>query len=125
MGWDGDPLGRITLGLLVSIGSTSGITGVVVTTEVDVPGTSQSSLPQTSDDTHIGLPVESFPFLSSTVAKNCRVDANASSLLTSLVLCILLGASLILLSGFIFNSVFEIPTFAVSEGASCGLSSGS
>ena len=59
------------LGVLVSIGSTSGITGVVVTTEVDVPGTSISSLLQTSDDTPIGLPVESFLFLSSTAAKNC------------------------------------------------------
>ena len=57
-----------------------------MTTEVDVPGTSISSLPQTSDDTPIGLPVESFLFLSSTVAKNCQVDSNASSLLPSLVL---------------------------------------
>ena len=46
-----DPFGRITLGLLVSIGSTSGTTGVVMTAEVDVPGTSMSSLLQTSDDT--------------------------------------------------------------------------
>ena len=70
----------------MSIGSTSGITGVAVTTEVDIPGTSISSLPHTSDDTPIGLHVELFLFLSSTAAKNCRVDANASSLLTSLVL---------------------------------------
>ena len=57
-----------------------------VTTEVDVPGTSISSLPQTSDDTPIGLPEELFLFLSSTAAQNCHVDTNASSLLASLVL---------------------------------------
>ena len=86
VGWDGDPFGSITLGLLVSIGSTSGTTGVVMTAEVDVPGTTMSSLLQTSDDTPKVLPVELFLFLSSTVAKNCWVDANASSLFASLVL---------------------------------------
>ena len=86
VGQGGDPFGRITLGLLVSMGSTSGITGGVVTMEVDVPGTSMSSLLQTSDDTPKDLPVELFLSLSSTVAKNCQVDANASSLLASLVL---------------------------------------
>ena len=64
VGQDGDPLGRITLGLLVSIGSTSGTAGVVVTTEAEVPGTLRSSLPPLSGDTPIGLPVESCLFLS-------------------------------------------------------------
>ena len=64
-----DPFGRITLGLLVSIGSTSGTTGVVMTAVVDIPGTSMSSLLQTSDDTPKDLPVELFLFLLSTVAK--------------------------------------------------------
>ena len=86
VGWDGDPSGRITLGLLVFIGSTSGTTGVVMTAEADIPGTSMSSLPQTSDDTSKDLLVELFLFLSSTVAKNCQVDTNTSSLLASLVL---------------------------------------
>ena len=57
-----------------------------MTAEVDVPGTSMSSLLQTSDDTPKDLLVEIFRFLSSTAAKNCWVDANASSLLASLVL---------------------------------------
>ena len=73
-------------GLLVSIGSTSGTTGVVMTAEEDIPGTSMSSLLQTSDDTPKDLPVELFLFLSSTAAKKCQVDTNASSLLASLVL---------------------------------------
>ena len=70
----------------MSIGPTSKTTGVVVTVEVDAPGTSMSSLLQTSDDTPNDLPVELFLFLSSTAEKNCQVDANASSLLASLVL---------------------------------------
>ena len=86
VGLDGDPFGRITLGLLVSIGSTSGTTGVVMTTEADVRGTSMSSLLQTSDDTSKDLLVELFLFLLSTATKNCQVHANASSLLASLVL---------------------------------------
>ena len=57
-----------------------------MTAEVDIPGTSMSSLLQTSDDTPKDLPVELFLFLSSTAAKNCQVDTNASSLLASLVL---------------------------------------
>ena len=53
----------------MSIGSTSGTTGVVMTAEVDIPGTSMSSLLQTSDDTPKDLLVELFLFLSSTAAK--------------------------------------------------------
>ena len=63
VGQDGDPFGRITLGLLVSTGSTSGTTGVVMTSEADTPGTSMSSLLQTSDDTPKVLPVELLLFL--------------------------------------------------------------
>ena len=71
VGQGGNPFERITLGLPVSIGSTSGTTGVVMTSEVDAPGTSMSSLLHTSDDTSKVLPVEMFLFLLSTVAKNC------------------------------------------------------
>ena len=42
-----------------------------MTSDVDIPGTSMSSLLHTSDDTTKDLPVETFLFLSSTVAKNC------------------------------------------------------
>ena len=69
IGQDRDPFGRLILGLLVSIGSTSKTTGVVVATEVDTSGTSVSSLSQTSVETPIGCLVELFLFLSSTVAK--------------------------------------------------------
>ena len=86
VGQDGDPLGRLILGLLVPIGSTSRTAGVVAAVEVDVLGTSVTFLSQVSDVISVGLPVEVFQFLSSTVAKNCQVDAIASSLLTSLVL---------------------------------------
>ena len=88
VGLEGDPLNRKVLELLVSVSvvSASGTTGVVVTTEVDVTGTSFSSLPQTSDDIPIGPSVVLLLFLSFTVAKNCQVDAIASSLLASLVL---------------------------------------
>ena len=88
VGQEGDPLGKKVLGLLVSasVVSASGTTGVVVTTEVDVTGTSFSFLSQTSDDIPIGLSVVLLLSLSFTVAKNCQVDAIASSLLASLVL---------------------------------------
>ena len=79
-------MGRLILGLLVSIGSTSKTTGMVAATEVDTSGTSVSSLSQASVVIPIGCLVELFLFLSSTAAKNCHVDAIASSLLTSLVL---------------------------------------
>ena len=71
VGLEGDPLGRKVLGLLVSVVSASGTTGVVVTTEVNVTGTSFSFLPQTSDDIPIGPSVVLPLFLSFTVAKNC------------------------------------------------------
>ena len=51
--------------------SASGTTGVVVTTEVDVTGTSFSFLTQTSDDIPIGPSVVLLLSLSFTVAKNC------------------------------------------------------
>ena len=43
-GWDGDPSGRVILGLLVPIGSTSRMTGVVAAVEVGTLGTSVTSL---------------------------------------------------------------------------------
>ena len=86
VGWDGDPSGRLILGLLVSIGSTSMTTGVVAATEVDTSDTSVSSLSQTLVDIPVGLPIVICLFLSSTAAKNYWVDSIASSLLTSLVL---------------------------------------
>ena len=71
VGLEGDPLGRKFVGLLVSVSvvSASGTTGVVVTTEVDVTGTSFSFLPQTSYDIPIGPSVVLLLFLSFTVAK--------------------------------------------------------
>ena len=86
-GWDGDPSGRLILGLLVPIGSISRKTGVVAAVEVGALGTLVTSLSHTSADIPVGLPVEIFVFLLSMAAKNCQVDAIASSLLTSLVLC--------------------------------------
>ena len=62
------------------------MTGVVAAVDVDTLGTSVTSLIQTSADIPVGLLVEIFVFLLSTVAKNCQVDAIASSLLASLVL---------------------------------------
>ena len=41
-----------------------------MTSEVDAPGTSMSSLLHTSDDTPKVLPIDTFLFLSSTAAKN-------------------------------------------------------
>ena len=62
------------------------MTGLVAALDVDTLGTSVTSLSQTSAEIPVGLPVEIFVFLLSTVAKNCQVDAIASSLLTSLAL---------------------------------------
>ena len=125
VGLGGDPLGKKGLGLLVSgsVVSASGTTGEVVTTEVDVTGTSFSFLPQTSDVIATGPYVVLLLFLSFTVAKNCCVDAMASSLLASLVLWILLGVYLTLLSGFTFKIVSGVLSIEVSKGASHGLSS--
>ena len=63
------------LGLLVSdsVVSASGTTGVVVTTEVDVTGTSFSFLQQTSDDIPIGPSVVILLFLSFTAAKTVEL----------------------------------------------------
>ena len=97
MGWDGDPLGKLILGLLVPLSSTSIIIGgvvvevvVVKTAVVGTSGTSLISLSQTSVDVNwfpAGIPT----FLLSTVAKNCQVDANVSALLASFVPCMDLG----------------------------------
>ena len=62
------------------------MTGVVAAVEVDTLGTSVTPLLQTSDYIPVGSPVELFVCLLSTEAKNCHIDAIASSLLTSLVL---------------------------------------
>ena len=92
MGQDRDPLGKLILGLLVPLGSTSRATEgvVVVVIVVGTSGTSVTSLSQTSTDA-IGLPVVTLAFLLSTAAKNCQVAAIVSSLLASFVLCIILG----------------------------------
>ena len=87
-GLEGDQLGRKVLGLLVSVSivSASVTIGVVGATGVDVTGTSFSFLPETSGEVSIGPSVVVPLFLSFTVAKNCLVDAIASSLLASQVL---------------------------------------
>ena len=54
-------------------------------------------------------------FLLSIAAKNCQVDAIASSLLASFVLCIILGASLFGLSDTILTCVLDISIYIVSE----------
>ena len=54
VGWDGDPLGKLILGLLVPLGSTSRVTGGVVIEVVvaivlaGISGTSTTSLSRTS-----------------------------------------------------------------------------
>ena len=63
-------------------------------------GTSFSFL---SDEVAIGPSAMVPLLLLCTVAKNCQVYAITYSLLASLVLCILLGVSLILLSGISFK----------------------
>ena len=97
MGHDGDPLGRLILGLLVPLSSTSRVTGgvvvqmvVVATVVVGTSGTSISSLSLTSIDIN-WFPVGVLTFLLSTAARNCQVDANASALLASFVPCRDLG----------------------------------
>ena len=116
MGQDGDPLGKLILGLLVHLGSTSRATGgvVVVVIVVGTSGTSVTSLSHTSADA-IGLPVVTLTFLLLTAAKNCQVDAITSSLLASFVLCIILGASLVELSGTVFTQVSGISIYVISE----------
>ena len=95
------------------------MTEVVATVEVGILGTSVTSFSCTSADITVGLPVEIFVFLLSTAAKNCQVDAIASSLLTSLVLCITMGTSLVVLTGTIFTCVSGISIYAVSEEVPC------
>ena len=88
VGLEGEPLGRKVLGLPVSVSVVSALvtTGVVGATEVDITGTSFSFLPQTTDEVSIGPSILVPLFLSFTVAKNCLVDAIASSILAFLVL---------------------------------------
>ena len=93
VGWDGDPSGKLILQLLVPLGSTSRVTGGVVVVVVGTSSTSGTSLSWTLVAAN-WLPVVILAFLLSTGAKNCQVDAIASSLLASCVLCIILGASL-------------------------------
>ena len=56
VGWDGDPLGKLILGLLVPLGSTSKVIGgvaaevVVAVVVASISGTSTTSLSQTSVD---------------------------------------------------------------------------
>ena len=76
-------------------------------------GTSVTSLSQTSADV-IWLPAVILAFLLSTAAKNCWVDAITSSPLASFVLCIILRASLIELSGTVFTPVSGISIYIVS-----------
>ena len=118
-------MGKLILGLLVPLGSTSGATGgvVVVVIVVGTSDPSVTSLSQTSADA-IGLPVVTLTFLLSTAAKNCQVDAIASSLLASFVLCIILGASLMELSGTVFTWVSGISIYVVSEEVPNSPSSG-
>ena len=99
VGHDGDPLGRLILGLLVPLSSTSTvIAGVVVeavvvaTVVVSTSGTSILPLSWTSMDVNWFL-TGTFTFLLSTAAKNCQVDTNASALLASFVPCKDLGTS--------------------------------
>ena len=90
VGWDRDPSGKLILGLLVLLGSTSKVTGGVVAEVVvamvvaSISGTSTLSLSQTSVDGN-WFPAGILTFLLSTAAKNWQVDANASSLLASFV----------------------------------------
>ena len=115
VGWDGDPSGKLILGLLVPLGSTSRVTGgVVVAVVIGTSGTLVTSLSWTSVDA-IWFPAVILAFLLSTAAKNCQVDAITSSLLASFVLCIILGASLIELSGTVFTRVSGISIYVVSE----------
>ena len=90
-------MGKLILGLLVPLGSTSRITGgvvvevaVVTMVVVGISGTSATFLSHTSVDAQ--LPMGILAFLLSTAAKNCCVDANAS-LLASFVACMTLGTS--------------------------------
>ena len=91
VGHDGDPLGRLILGLLVPLSSTSTFIGgvvveavVVATVVVGTSGTSLFSLSWTSMDVN-WFPAGTSTFLLSTAAKNCQVGANASALLASFV----------------------------------------
>ena len=77
VGHDGDPSGRLILGLLVPLGSTSTVIGgvvveaaVVATVVVSTPGTSILPLSWTSMDVNWFL-AGTFTFLQSTAAKNC------------------------------------------------------
>ena len=108
VGLEGDPLGKKVLGLLVSvsIASASGISGVIGILEGIA--TLFSFL---SAEVTVGSSAAVSLFLSCTAAKKIdEFDAIASSLPASLVLCILLGASLILLSVFVFTGVSGDPS---------------
>ena len=114
MGWDGNPLGKLILGLPVPLSSTSIVIGgvvvevvVVATVVVRTSSTSIISLSRTSVDVN-WFPVGILTFLLSTAAKNCQVDANASALLASFVPCMDLGTPGIGPLCTVFTQVFGI-----------------
>ena len=83
VGHDGGPSGRLILGLLVPLSSTSTLIGgvvveavVVATVVVSTSSTSILPLSCTSMDVNWSL-AGIFTFLPSTAAKNCQVDTNA------------------------------------------------
>ena len=87
VGLEGDPLGRKVLGLLVSVSLTVGVAEVTGILRLIV------FPPEVSADVSTCNSVVVTQFCSLTEAKNCLVEAIASSLLASLVLWILLGDS--------------------------------
>ena len=113
IGWDGDPSGKLILGLLVPLGSTSIVIGgvvevvVVAIVVVGTSGTSVISLSRTSVDVN-WFPAGILAFLLSTAAKNCQVDANISALLASFVPCMDLGTPEVELLCIVFAWVLGI-----------------
>ena len=123
VGQDGDPLGKLILGLLVPLGSISRATGVVVSIETGISHTSATSLSGTSA-VSIGFSVATLAPLLLIAAKNHQVDVIASSLLASFVVFITLGTSLVELSGTAFTQVLGISIYVVSEEVPNSSSSG-
>ena len=80
VGLEGDPFGRKVLGLLLSISVTTGV--------AEVTGILRfiAFSPEASADVYVGNSIVVTLFCSLTEAKNCLVEAIASSLFASLVL---------------------------------------